>query len=86
MLSRPNVFLHPAPVLNPLAADHRYMPTREPFAPTPDEEEDFRLAFGDFNGNKKRVFTVFNDGLPEISPGRTETPLEDHRYYSRLSE
>ncbi|KAJ5032357.1 uncharacterized protein L3040_008962 [Drepanopeziza brunnea f. sp. 'multigermtubi'] len=78
--SRPNVFLQPAPVLNPLAYDRRYMPRGEPFAPTLDEEEEFRSTVAELNGSKKRGFNIFNDGFPEISPGRTETPLEDHRF------
>ncbi|PBP25812.1 type-2 protein geranylgeranyltransferase subunit beta [Diplocarpon rosae] len=72
MATRPNVYLHPAPVLNPLAFERRYVPSAE-------EDEEFRLTVGEF-GNKKRGFNVFQDGLPEISPGRTETPLEDHRF------
>ncbi|KAK6587415.1 hypothetical protein PZA11_000705 [Diplocarpon coronariae] len=72
MVSRPNVYLHPAPALNPLAFERRYIPSAE-------EDEEFRLTVGEF-GNKKRGFNVFQDGLPEISPGRTETPLEDHRF------
>ncbi|KAL2072676.1 hypothetical protein VTL71DRAFT_12019 [Oculimacula yallundae] len=60
-----------APVLNPLANfDRRY-------TPTPEEDEEFQLTVG--NMTKKRGFTIFQD-IPEVSPGRTETPLEDHRF------
>ncbi|KAK0119296.1 hypothetical protein ONS95_008143 [Cadophora gregata] len=60
-----------APLLNPLAnIERRYVPTAE-------EDEEFRLTVGDMT--KKRGFTIFQD-IPEVSPGRTETPLEDHRF------
>ncbi|KAH7417419.1 hypothetical protein BKA64DRAFT_300248 [Cadophora sp. MPI-SDFR-AT-0126] len=71
MSSHPMVSFLPGPLLNPLAhAERRYVPTAE-------ENEEFRLTVGDMT--KKRGFTIFQD-IPEVSPGRTETPLEDHRF------
>jgi hypothetical protein len=55
---------------NPLAAfGHRYMPTAE-------EDEEFRMTLGEMN--KKRSFGIFQDAS-EVSPGRTESPLEEPR-------
>ncbi|KAH6709119.1 hypothetical protein BKA61DRAFT_556473 [Leptodontidium sp. MPI-SDFR-AT-0119] len=71
MQAPPNYYAGNAPVLNPLAAfDRRYIPSAE-------EDEEFRLTVGDMT--KKRGFAIFQD-IPEVSPGRTETPLEDHRF------
>ncbi len=70
--ARPNVFLQPAPSLNPLTAF-----SQQRFIPSAEEDEEFRLTVGDMS--KKRGFSIFQD-IPENSPGRTETPLEDHRY------
>lgn len=47
------------------------------YVPTSEEDEEFRMTIGDVP--KKRTFGIFQDG-PEISPGRTESSLEDHRY------
>lgn len=59
------------PNLNPFANfGQRYMPSSE-------EDEEFRMTVGDMT--KKRAFGIFQD-VPEISPGRTESSLEDHRY------
>jgi hypothetical protein len=58
---------------NPLALanfGHRYVPTLE-------EDEEFRMTVGDMT--KKRALSIFQDA-PEVSPGRTESTLEDHRY------
>ncbi|PQE12631.1 Terpenoid cyclases prenyltransferase alpha-alpha toroid protein [Rutstroemia sp. NJR-2017a BBW] len=62
--------LHPPPTLNPLAFGSRFTPSNE--------DEEFRLTVGDM-GRKKRSFGIFHDA-PEISPGRTESPLEDHPF------
>ncbi|KAH7364084.1 hypothetical protein BKA65DRAFT_572239 [Rhexocercosporidium sp. MPI-PUGE-AT-0058] len=71
MQAPPNHYFGNAPVLNPLAnLDRRYIPSAE-------EDEEFRLTVGDMT--KKRGFSIFQDIL-EVSPGRTETPLEDHRF------
>jgi len=71
MSTRPIGLFPSGPLLNPLAdIERRYIPTAE-------EDEEFRLTVGDMT--KKRGFTIFQD-IPEVSPGRTETPLEDHRY------
>ncbi|CZT49818.1 uncharacterized protein RSE6_10710 [Rhynchosporium secalis] len=71
MQAPPSHTLGSAPVFNPLANfDRRYVPSAE-------EDEEFRLTVG--NMSKKRGFTIFQD-IPEVSPGRTETPLEDHRF------
>jgi hypothetical protein len=74
MQPQPQVFLRPPPTLNPLAAGlvNRFVTTAE-------EDEEFRMTFG----NKKKSFNIFQDvpGLQaEVSPGRTESPLEEHRY------
>ncbi|QSZ29962.1 hypothetical protein DSL72_004480 [Monilinia vaccinii-corymbosi] len=63
--------LHPPPALNPLAFGARFTPTTE-------EDEEFRITMEEM-GAKKRAFNVFQDA-PEVSPGRTESPLEDHRF------
>ncbi|KAF7896629.1 uncharacterized protein EAF01_009032 [Botrytis porri] len=63
--------LQSTPTLNPLAFGARFTPTNE-------EDEEFRLAMEEM-GAKKRTFSVFQDA-PEISPGRTESPLEDHSF------
>ncbi|KAG4428738.1 hypothetical protein IFR05_015779 [Cadophora sp. M221] len=71
MQAPPNHYIGNAPALNPLVAfDRRYIPSAE-------EDEEFRLTVGDMT--KKRGFSIFQD-IPEVSPGRTETPLEDHRF------
>jgi hypothetical protein len=78
MLVPPPVFLKPTPTLNPLAAGLGLR-----FTPTVEEEEEFRLTV---DMGKKRAFSIFQDA-PEVSPARTETPLEEHRYVqSDLSE
>jgi hypothetical protein len=76
MLAAPPPFLKPAPNLNPLTAGfgRRYTPTAE-------EDEEFRLTVEDMG--KKRTFNIFQD-IPEVSPARTETSLEDHRYVGNL--
>ncbi|RAL66832.1 hypothetical protein DID88_007615 [Monilinia fructigena] len=63
--------LHPPPTLNPLVFGARFTPSTE-------EDEEFRITMEEM-GAKKRSFSVFHDGL-EVSPGRTESPLEDHRF------
>ncbi|KFY28248.1 hypothetical protein V493_03038 [Pseudogymnoascus sp. VKM F-4281 (FW-2241)] len=47
------------------------------FTPTNDEDEEFRLTVETMG--KKRRMSVFKDAV-EDSPGRTESPLEDHRF------
>ena len=60
-----------APIPNPLANfSQRYILSSE-------EDEEFRMTVGDMT--KKRSFGIFQDA-PEVSPGRTESTLEDHRY------
>ncbi|KUJ22658.1 uncharacterized protein LY89DRAFT_693957 [Mollisia scopiformis] len=75
----PPVFLQPAPALNPLAMGLN----NRRFHPSTEEEEEFRLTVGGLglqqDERKKRTFTIFQEA-PQISPGRTETPLEDHGY------
>ncbi|KAM3077545.1 hypothetical protein ACMFMG_006882 [Clarireedia jacksonii] len=63
--------LHPPPTLNPLAFGSRFTPSNE-------EDEEFRMTLDDI-GRKKRSFGVFQDA-PEVSPGRTESPLDDHPF------
>lgn len=63
--------LHPPPTLNPLAFGAQFTPSNE-------EDEEFRMTIEEM-GAKKRPFSVFRDA-PEVSPGRTESPLEDHRF------
>jgi hypothetical protein len=58
-----SLFLKPTPTLNPLAGFGRR------FAPSADEDEEFRLAVEDMGG-KKRSFNIFQDA-PEDSPGTT---------------
>jgi len=70
-----NGLYDPPPILNPLAAFGRR------FAPSTDEEEEFRMTVADMG--KKRHFSIFQDA-PEISPGRTESPLPDARYVTNL--
>ncbi|KAH8657557.1 hypothetical protein BGZ60DRAFT_133431 [Tricladium varicosporioides] len=62
----------PQPILNPLAAFGQH------YAPIPEQDEEFRMTIGG-DTRQKRTFGVFQDG-PEISPGRTESSLEDHRF------
>ena len=60
-----------APIPNPLPDfGQRYVPNSE-------EDEEFRMTVGDMT--KKRSFGIFQDA-PEVSPGRTESTLEDYRY------
>jgi hypothetical protein len=79
------------PILNPLAN------FGQRFVPSTEEDEEFRMTVGDMA--KKRPFSIFQEA-PEISPGRTsqvlrlfinlqhvgrtESPLEDHRYLVSL--
>jgi hypothetical protein len=72
MQPQPPVFLRAPPTLNPLAAGlgNRFITTAE-------EDEEFRMTVG--NLGKKRGFNIFQD-VPEVSPGRTESPLEEQRY------
>ena len=72
MLAPPPVFFKPAPTLNPLTVGFGRR-----FVPTAEEDEEFRLTVEDIG--KKKGFSVFQDA-PEVSPARTETPLEEHRY------
>jgi hypothetical protein len=59
----------PKPTPNPLAAfGNRFMATAE-------EDEEFRMTVNDMT--QKRTFGIFQDG--EVSPGRTESPLEESR-------
>jgi hypothetical protein len=46
-----------------------------------DEDDEFRMTMADLGGigSKKRPFNIFQDA-PEISPVRTESPLEEPRY------
>ncbi|CZR51048.1 uncharacterized protein PAC_00923 [Phialocephala subalpina] len=73
----PPIFLQPTPTLNPLALENRR------FHPSAEEDEEFRMTVGGLglqqDDRKKRAFTIFQDA-PQVSPGRTETPLEDHGY------
>ena len=63
----------PGPTLNPLSAfGNQYIPTKE-------EEEEFRLTTSTFGDKGKKSFNIFRDA-PEISPSRTESPLEEARY------
>ena len=65
---------HPPRLPNPLA-----VPSARRYDFNADEE--FRLTMaelGSMSGPKKRTFSIFQDGPePEISPVRTESPLED---------
>jgi hypothetical protein len=54
----------------------------ERYAPTSEEDVEFRMTIGGMT--KKRAFGIFQDA-PEVSPGWTESTLEDHRYMARLS-
>ncbi|OBT77893.1 hypothetical protein VF21_03209 [Pseudogymnoascus sp. 05NY08] len=47
------------------------------FTPSNDEDEEFRLTVETMG--KKRQMSVFKDAV-KASPGRTESPLEDHRF------
>jgi hypothetical protein len=47
------------------------------YVPTSEEDEEFRMNFGDITN--KRSFGIFKDA-PEVSPGKTESTLEDHRF------
>lgn len=61
----------PQPTPNPLAAfGNRFMTTAE-------EDEEFQMTVGDIT--QKRAFGIFQDAS-EVSPGRTESPLEEPRY------
>ncbi|KFY29704.1 hypothetical protein V494_08529 [Pseudogymnoascus sp. VKM F-4513 (FW-928)] len=51
--------------------------TNSLFTPSNDEDEEFRLTVE--NMGKKRQLTIFKDAV-EDSPGRTESPLEEHRF------
>jgi hypothetical protein len=62
-------FMQTAPTLNPLALAR--------FA-LEDLDHDMEMNLTAGINIKKRSFMVFQD--PEPSPGRTESPLEDHRY------
>ncbi|KAF4632653.1 hypothetical protein G7Y89_g5476 [Cudoniella acicularis] len=74
-LSTPgDLFLKPAPALNPLAA----ATFGQQFAPVTEEEDEFRMTMGG-DMKQKRSFGIFQDA-PEISPDRTESSLEDHRF------
>ncbi|KAI1003712.1 hypothetical protein K3495_g4492 [Podosphaera aphanis] len=64
-------FIQPTPSLNPLAYSRDFQPTAE--------EEEFRLRLSEDLHGKKRCFSIFQDA-PENSPGRTESPLEDHQF------
>jgi hypothetical protein len=56
---------------NPLASfGNRFMATSE-------EDEEFQMTIGDIT--QKRPFGIFQDSR-EVSPGRTESPLEEPRY------
>jgi hypothetical protein len=46
------------------------------FVPSAEEDEEFRITVGDVS--KKRTFGIFQDA-GEVSPGRTESPLEEAR-------
>lgn len=60
----------PQPTPNPLAVfGNRFMPSAE-------EDEEFRMTVGDMP--QKRSFGIFQDA-GEVSPGRTESPLEETR-------
>lgn len=74
----PPFFTQPTLALNPLAAG---LVNR--FAPTADEDEEFRMTVGNIDNGKKRAFGIFQDA-PEVSPGRTESPLEEPRYAKPL--
>jgi len=81
MQPQPRVLLGPPPTLNPLANINPFAVDfgGRPFVTTAEEDEEFRMTFG----NKKKNFNIFQD-VPElqaeVSPGRTESPLEEHRY------
>ncbi|KAH6671364.1 hypothetical protein B0J14DRAFT_618649 [Halenospora varia] len=62
----------PQPILNPLGAFGQH------YAPIPEQDEEFRMTIGG-DMKQKRTFGVFQDG-PAISPGRTESSLEDHPF------
>ncbi|CCU74884.1 hypothetical protein BGHDH14_bgh05163, partial [Blumeria hordei DH14] len=47
--------------------------------PTTEEDEEFRLTLSEAMNGKKRVFSIFQD-TPANSPGRTESPLQDHQF------
>jgi len=69
MPTRSHIYNHPpAPnPLVPLSVAGRYS----------EKDDEFILTTGD--GGKKRAFSIFHDA-PEMSPGRTESPLEERRY------
>lgn len=62
----------PTPTLNPLANFGRRFS---------DDDDEFTMTMGDMGhegGVKKRSFNIFQDA-PEVSPVRTESPLEEPR-------
>jgi hypothetical protein len=55
-------FLKPGPTLNPLSSGFG-----NAFKPTPEEEAEFKLTIG--NMKTKSPFSIFQDCIPEESPG-----------------
>jgi hypothetical protein len=79
MQPQPQVLLRPPPTLNPFINPFAVDFGGVPFATIGEEGEEFRMTFG----NKKKNFNIFQDApelQAEVSPGRTESPLEEHRY------
>lgn len=50
-----------------------------------DVDDEFHMTFNENLNEKKRDFDIFQDGS-EISPGRTESPLQHHQFESSAHE
>ncbi|TVY27396.1 hypothetical protein LHYA1_G004193 [Lachnellula hyalina] len=69
------LFRKPVPNLNPLAPGPAF---GQNFAPTTEEEEEFKMTIGGLK--KKPTMGVFQDAPGESPSGQTESSLEDHRF------
>ncbi|TVY17172.1 hypothetical protein LARI1_G004571 [Lachnellula arida] len=69
------LFHKPVPNLNPLAPGPAF---GQNFAPTTEEEEEFKMTVGDMK--TKPTIGVFQDAPGESPSGQTESSLEDHRF------
>ncbi|KAG9231537.1 hypothetical protein BJ875DRAFT_516810, partial [Amylocarpus encephaloides] len=74
----PALFVKPLQTLNPLSAFGNQ------FVPTAEENEEFRLTLGNMK-QKPSSFGIYQDEAQD-SPGRTESPLEDHGYEQAETE